>query len=99
MSEPAVPRSSDDPAPIDLALDGLAGFRPSATALAWGVALLIVGPAAIAIGASSDMPFWNLLGLAALIAGAINLVIGVSRIASHIDNMERDRRARIDAAR
>jgi len=77
---------------------GLAGFRPSASALAWGVALLIVGPAAIGIGTSTGVPFWNILGLVSLIAGAINLVMGVSRIASHVDNLERERRARIDMA-
>ncbi len=71
--------------------------KPSALILAWGVAAIIIGPLLLAIGASSrGLGFLAIIGGIGTLAGLIQIVQGVYRLATHIDNLETERLARAD---
>lgn len=76
--------------------------RESAIVLAWGVALLLLGGAAIAVGQGEAInaltdrwadpnagEAWGVIGAIALIVGAIATVCGVYFLASNVDELTR----------
>lgn len=77
---------------------GVSGFRPSEPPLSSGVAFMIIGPVFVGLGALTEMPLFAIVGGVGILVGAVSLIRGVSRLASHIDRLELDRRVSVDMA-
>ncbi|WP_353707304.1 hypothetical protein ABRQ22_15050 [Cellulosimicrobium sp. ES-005] len=59
-------------------------IKPAASVLAWGLGLLLAGSALFPIGVASQTPL-SLLGFALFVAGLVQVVIGVYRLAAKAD--------------